>query len=88
LAACQGIIYSVEILWSARRHDIAEEDIIHAWNNAMRLIEFDHDGEEQLLIIGPARSGDLLELVAVPADVPARIIHANRLQPSRNHYLR
>lgn len=78
----------MEIGSSARRHGIADEDILHAWNNAVRLVEYDYDGEDRLLIIGPSRSGDMLELVAVPAEVPARIIHADRLQPSRHHYLR
>lgn len=88
LAHCKGILYSVEIGWSARRHGIADEDIIHAWENAVRLVEYDYDGEERLLVIGPSRSGDMLELVAVPAEVPTRIIHAERLQPNRYDYLR
>ena len=32
-------------------------------------------------MIGPDTSGNLLELVAVPADEPIRIIHADRLRP-------
>jgi hypothetical protein len=46
----------------------------------MRLVEHEYDGEERLLVIGPDRSGGLLELVAVPVDGPARIIHADRLR--------
>jgi hypothetical protein len=45
-------------------------------------------GEERLLVIGPDRHGALLELVAVPAHQPTRIIHADQLQPSRYDYLR
>lgn len=78
----------MEIGSSARRHGIADEDILHAWENAVRLVEYDYDGEDRLLVIGPSRSGDILELVAVPAEVPTRIIHADRLQPSRYDYLR
>ena len=72
----------------ARRHGIPDQDIIHAWENAMRIVEYEYDGDERLLIIGPDRSGEMLELVAVPADMPTRIIHADQLQPNRFDYLR
>lgn len=88
LGHCKGTLYSVDIRSSARRHGVPDEDIIHAWEHAVRLVEYDYDGEERLLVIGPSRSGDMLELVAVPAEVPTRIIHADRLQPSRYDYLR
>jgi len=78
----------VEISWSAYRHGIPGEDITHAWDNAIRLVEYDYHGEERLLVIGPSRSGELLELIAVPADAPTRIIHADQLQSSRRDYLR
>jgi uncharacterized DUF497 family protein len=78
----------VEITWSAHRHGIADEDIEHAWANAIRLVEYEYQGEERLLVIGPSTSGTLLELVAVPADSPTRIIHADELQPNRYEYLR
>jgi hypothetical protein len=35
----------VEIRQSARRHGIEDADIQHAWANAMRLIEYDYEGE-------------------------------------------
>lgn len=54
----------------------------------MRLVEYEYDGEDRLLIIGPDRHGALRELVAVPADTPVRIIHADALNPSRYDYLR
>jgi len=78
----------VEIRSSARKHDVEDGDICHAWDNAMRLVEFEYDGEDRLLIIGPDRSGTLLELVAVPVDGPARIIHADRLRPKFYDYLK
>ena len=55
--------------------------IVHAWENAIKLAEFEYEGEERLIVIGPDTSGNLLELVAVPADEPTRIIHADRLRP-------
>ncbi len=72
---------------SARKHGISDSDILPAWTNALRLVEFEHDGEDRVLIIGPGANGALLELVAVPIDGPARIIHADRLRSKFFHYL-
>ena len=78
----------VEIRRSALKHAIAPADIDHAWDHAVRLVEFEYDGEERLLVIGPDRHGLMLELVAVPAGQPSRIIHADRLRPKFFDYLR
>jgi uncharacterized DUF497 family protein len=78
----------VEIAASAYRHSVSAEDIVHAWRNPVHVVPIEYNGEERLLVIGPRHSGDLLELVAIPADNPTRIIHADRLQPSRYDYLR
>lgn len=73
---------------SALKYKVTEESIHHAWANAIRLVEFEYDGEERLLVIGPDSGGALLELVAEPADEPARIIHADRLRAKLYEYLR
>ena len=78
----------MEIVGSAHRHDVDDAEIVHAWENAIRYVEYEYDGEERLLVIGPDRHGHLLELVAVPVTAPTRIIHADRLRPSRYEYLR
>ena len=78
----------VQITSSARKHDIDDDDITHAWENALRYVEYEYDGEERLLVIGPDTSGNLLELVAVPADEPTRIVHADRLRPRFHDFLR
>ena len=54
----------------------------------MRLVEYDYDGDERLLVIGPDRHGRLLEIVAVPATEPTRIIHADALRPKFYDYLK
>lgn len=54
----------------------------------MRLVEYDYEGEERLLVIGPDTNGTMLELVALPADAPTRVIHADRLRPKFYDYLR
>ncbi|WP_134324746.1 hypothetical protein [Cumulibacter soli] len=78
----------MEIRTSARKHNVADADILHAWTNAIRYVEYEYNGEDRLLIIGPAADGALLELVAVPVDAPARIIHADNLRPKFYNYLR
>ena len=78
----------MEIRASALKHDIEAADIGYAWVNAVRLVEYEYNGEERLLVIGPDRHGHMLELVAVPADEPTRIIHADRLRPTFFDYLR
>ncbi len=78
----------MEVTASARKHGIDDADIQHAWTNAIRLVEYDYDGEERLLAIGPDSHGRMLELVAVPVSEPTRIIHADRLRPTFYDYLR
>lgn len=78
----------MEITASARRHGVTDEAIYHAWENALRYIEFEYDGEERLLVIGSDEAGNLLELVAVPAGEPTRIIHADRLRTKFYDFLR
>lgn len=73
---------------SARKHKISDKDITHAFENAIRYVEYEYDGEERLLIIGTDTVGRLLELVAVPAGEPNRIIHADRLRAKFYDYLR
>jgi hypothetical protein len=78
----------VEITSSARKHGVDDVSITHAWENALRYVEYEYDGEERLLVIGPDPAGNLLELVAVPADAPTRIVHADQLRPKFHDFLR
>ncbi len=78
----------MDIARSAHRHDFDEFDIVHAWENAIRLVEYEYQGEERLLVIGADRHGRMLKLVAVPADSPTRIIHADLLRPKFYDYLK
>jgi hypothetical protein len=63
----QPRVDGVRVTQSAFRHGIDEADILHAYRNALRYVEFEQHGEERLIVIGPDRSGRLLELVAMPA---------------------
>lgn len=78
----------MEVVRSALRHGIDAADIEHAWTNAIRLVQYEYDGEDRLLVIGPDQHGRMLELVAAPAGQPTRIIHADRLRPKFFDYLR
>ena len=76
----------MEIRDSARRHDIADADMLHAWRNQLRYVILEYNRELQYLVIGPARNGAMLELV-IPTDEPERIIHADKLRPKFYKYL-
>lgn len=78
----------MRITASARKHTVPDADILHAWENAIRYVEYEYQGEERLLVIGSSTSGALLELVAVPVAEPLRIIHADNLRPKFYDYLR
>jgi hypothetical protein len=47
----------VRITRSARKHGVPDADMVHAWENAIRIVEYEYDGEERLMVIGPDRSG-------------------------------
>ncbi|MGM0386166.1 MAG: hypothetical protein ACQERF_09335 [Actinomycetota bacterium] len=51
-------------------------------------VEYELEGEVRLLVIGAERHGRLLELVAVPAGTPRRIVHADLLRPKFYDYLK
>jgi hypothetical protein len=78
----------VRVTDSAFKHGIAEADILHAYANAVRLVEVEQYGEDRLIDIGPDRAGNWLELVAMPADEADRIIHADRLRPKFYEFLK
>ena len=73
---------------SAFKHGIAEADILHAYTNAVRLVEVEQYGEDRLIVIGPDRAGHWWGLVAMPADEARRIIHADRLRPKFYEFLK
>ncbi len=59
---------------SARRHGVDEEDMLHAYRNAIDAWALD---EGLVMLIGPDRSGALLEIGMVRSDDgTAVIVHA------------
>ena len=72
--------WCVEIHLSARRHGIADDDILHAIEHSMVV---DDLGEEpdRWLVIGPDRAANLLEvIVLITAEGDELIIHAMPLR--------
>lgn len=64
------------ILHSARRHGIADKDILHAWRHPIKAWEMD---EGLTMLIGPDRAARLLEIgVADSVDAGSVIVHAMR----------
>ena len=68
----------VRIAKTARKHGIADEDMLHAVRNAVRR----HTDEPFTMLIGAARDGSLLEIGILDAegDDPV-VIHAMPVRP-------
>lgn len=76
----------LRILLGARKHGLSNDDIEHAFRNVVIYIALDDD---EVLHIGSARDGALLELVVAGMRGPdRRIIHAMALRPKFYKYLR
>lgn len=60
------------ILPSAHKHGIPEEDVLHAWRNAVDVWEQD---DEMTMLIGPDCSARLLEVGLVDSDQGPVIVH-------------
>jgi uncharacterized DUF497 family protein len=78
----------MEFAASARKHGVSEEDALHAVENAMVASEQYYDGENRMLIVGPDRSGRMLEVVIVPWRHPELIIHADLMRTKFRDLLR
>jgi hypothetical protein len=61
-----------EILPSARRHGLADDEILHAYRNPIRVFEFD----ELTLLIGGDQTGQLLEIGVASSEQGDLIVHA------------
>lgn len=78
-------VAAVEIADSARKHGIADEDMRHATRVPFRLVA---QADDRVLVIGPDRNGNLLEVVVLDPDGDAVIIHADDLRPKFYVYLK
>lgn len=78
---CVLHLFCVEIHRSARRHGVLDEDIEHAYEHAVEWVELGDD-PQRYLVVGPARAGNLLELVVMEAEPDELVIHAMALRRS------
>ena len=70
----------MDIHSSARRHDITDDDILHAVEHAMLVDDLAED-PDRWLVIGPDRAANLLEvIVLITAEGDEVIIHAMPLR--------
>lgn len=74
----------MEILPSARKHGIPDDDIRHAFENAVASITVP-DQPDFSMIIGPGETGRLLEIGVLADDDNDYVIHA---MPARPKYLK
>lgn len=72
-----------EILPSAHRHGVADEDMLHALANELHHAVQDDD---MVIFVGPARDGELIEVGVIEWYGILAIAHAMR--PARAKYLR
>jgi hypothetical protein len=71
----------VEIHASARRHGVADDDMLHAIQHSLA-VEDVGDDPERWLVIGPDRAASLLELVVlVTGQRDEIVIHAMPMRP-------
>ena len=65
------------ILESARKHGIADEDMLHAYRNAVQVFDLD----DLTMLIGPDRAAGLLEVGIARAEGIDFIVHAMAARP-------
>jgi hypothetical protein len=69
----------VDIEPSARKHGVTDDDMVHAFRNHWKAYET--DDPDVTMFIGPAASGEALEVGVVVDDDGVAIIHAMRARP-------
>jgi hypothetical protein len=75
----------VEIHDSARKHGVADEDILHAVDHALAIQDAGED-PDRWLVLGPDRAGNLLEVVILTTVEGLQlVIHS---MPMRTKYRR
>ena len=71
----------MEIHKSAHRHDVRDNDMLHAVDNSLLVDDLGED-PDRWLVIGPDRAGNLLEVIVLITDGGTQmIIHAMPLRP-------
>lgn len=76
----------MEIHRSARRHQVPDEDIAHAYEHSIAWAELGDD-PPRYLVVGADRAGNLLELVVITVQNMHLVIHAMTLRSSTQREL-
>ena len=73
----------MEVHRSARKHGVADPDMLHAVNHPVASFDLGHDDSpRRRLVIGPDRAGNLLEVIVLVFDDDRKmVIHAMKLRP-------
>ena len=74
----------MEILSSARKHGISDDDIRHGFTNAVAAITTP-DQPDFTMLVGPDLTGRLLEIGVLAADDNDYVIHS---MPARSRYVK
>lgn len=67
---------------SARKHGVSDDDMLHTYDNPIRVFELD---EGFTLIIGPSPAAQMFEIGVVDGELAPVIVHA---MPAREKFLR
>jgi hypothetical protein len=77
----------VEIHGSARKHGVADEDILHAIDHAQAIEDIGED-PDRWLVLGPDRAANMLELVVLTTVEGDQLaIHAMPMRPAYQRLL-
>lgn len=77
----------VEVHSSARRHGVADDDVLHAIEHSILVDDLGED-PDRWLVIGPDRAANLIELIVlITAEGDELIIHAMPLRPIHRRLL-
>lgn len=78
----------MEIHKSARKHGINDDDIRHAIRNAIVDLMLDAPNRNRQLLLGPTRSGTIVEVIVLHHEQGPLVIHAMPVRTSTRKTLR
>lgn len=72
----------MEVHQSANKHGVSDDDLVHAVTHEVVSVDLEPDADPpKVLVIGPDRSGNLLEVIVLVLDEDRLLaIHAMRLR--------
>jgi hypothetical protein len=74
----------IDILDTARKHGVADEDILHALRNAV--FDYPHQGDHELtMAVGPARNGATMLEVGYLMSEEGRLVVVHAMRARRKY---